>query len=77
MLGFFGGLALGDTVPRRREPFCPAGHRHRRSSGDTRPDPDRILEGSRPGFLERLAAFYTILADLRNWPGVTPTARLK
>jgi hypothetical protein len=36
-----------------------------------------MVEGSRPGFLERLAAFYAFLADLRNCPDVTPTTLLK
>jgi len=36
-----------------------------------------MVEGSPSGFLERLAAFYAMLADLRNCPGVTPTRRLK
>jgi len=47
--------------------------------GDSVPrlDPDRMVEGSRPGFLERFADSYAILADLRNCRGVTPTGRLK
>ena len=32
-----------------------------------------MVEGSRPGFLERFAAFYAFLADLWNCPGATPT----
>jgi hypothetical protein len=36
-----------------------------------------MVEGSRPGVLERLAAFYAFLADLRNCLGVTPTTRSK
>src|SRR5262249_34750470 len=56
--------ALGDTVPRRWGPVGPTADRQRRSSGDSRPDPDGMVEGSRAGFLERFAAFYAFLADL-------------
>src|SRR5690349_9686100 len=69
--------AVGDAVPRRGESVGPTGLPRRRGSGDTRPDRDGILEGSRSGLLGRLAPFYAILACLRNWPGVTPTSRLK
>src|SRR5262245_13771813 len=69
--------ALGDTGPRSGAPDGPTGHRRWRSSGDPRPYRDGILEGSRSGLLGRLALFYAILARLRNWPGVTPTRRLK
>jgi hypothetical protein len=33
-----------------------------------------MVEGSRPALLERLAAVYAILADLRSCSGMTPTA---
>jgi hypothetical protein len=36
-----------------------------------------MVEGSRPGFLERIADSYAILAELRNYLGGTPTTRLK
>jgi hypothetical protein len=68
--------ALGDTVTRRWgrsvRPLIVTGE-----ARATRPDPDRMVEGSRPGFLERFADSYAILADLRNFRGVTPTRRLK
>jgi hypothetical protein len=69
--------ACGDPVPSRWEPVGTAGPRHRRSSGDTRPNPHGMVEGSRSGFLERLADFYAFLADLRNCPGAKPPTRLK
>src|SRR5262245_11973537 len=37
----------------------------------------RIISGAAARFLAGLAAFYAILADLRNSLGVTPTTRLK
>jgi hypothetical protein len=54
-------------------------HRQLRRGGESLefPDPDGILGHSRPSFLERLAALYAILADLRNRLGETPTRRLK
>src|SRR5262245_54634773 len=36
-----------------------------------------MLEGPAAGFLERLADSYSILADLRNCPGVTPDEALE
>jgi hypothetical protein len=36
-----------------------------------------MVDGARAGFLGRLAAFYLILADFRNSPGVTPTTPLE
>ena len=69
--------AVGDAVPRLGESVSPTDQPCRHGSGDTRLDRDGILEGSRPGFLGRLAPFYAILAGRRNCPGVTPTRRLK
>jgi hypothetical protein len=36
-----------------------------------------MIRGSLSGFFAGLAAFYAILAGVRNCPGVTPTSRLK
>jgi len=36
-----------------------------------------MVKGSLCGFLAELASVYSVLAGVRNCPGVTPTRRLK
>jgi hypothetical protein len=69
--------ALDDTGPRRWEPVGLTGHHHQSSAGDARSEHGGMVQDARAEFLERLAVFYVILADKRNWRGVTPTTRLK